>query len=336
MRSRYWISAAALVLTLQACGASSPGASDAPRVAGGGAASAGTMPAGAPAVIDSAATGSVAGSVVGGVVLDDEGGSAGPQLCALFTAAEVGGWLGESIVRTEVAGPLNSACYWHAAGDGQAVMITAALPQFYAEPGDDSTVLTGIADAAYSGPGMLGDKQAAALLLDRFTIVVSVGGVKDAEPRAVTVLRAIVQRIAPGYEPAPAPADPAEIGARLCAVATVSEVAGYLGGPVGAGQVDGASCRWQSADGAAALQVSVGPEGSYQPPEGLTDYRVLGDAGPGIERAYTAPSGLGYWDAVALVPGVGVATVSVRAPADAVGAATRALRKLVPKLSTTG
>lgn len=65
-----------------------------------------------------------------GVKLDEQGGGAGAQLCALFSASEIGGVVGAKLDKGEVTAPMDSACTW-SQDDERQVSIQIVPADFY-------------------------------------------------------------------------------------------------------------------------------------------------------------------------------------------------------------
>ena len=213
----------------------------------------------------------------GPIVLDDQGGGAGEQLCATYSPAQIGDFLGVDVRAGEVVFPLESGCQWDAKVGTASLAIQMTLPDFYTPPREDPefTPIEGLGDEAYTAPGLFDDATAALVVDDRFHILVSVDGLGDeGYAVALEVLRDVFERQgdAPGQSPAsggaipplpdPAPALPCDENRVLCVDAS--------GGP------SALQDALAAAGDGAVVQVAAGTYEVSLELTGVSDLRLVG------------------------------------------------------------
>lgn len=123
------------------------------------------------------------------------GANSGTGVCGAFTDAEISGYAGQAASAGEVSGPLNTACTWDTAGNGN-VMIQI-VPEDYWEPHNTTghRALKGIGDEAFVEGDMFGDGWVAVAKDEHKVIYVDIGGAAATADRAVALLTEAVQRL---------------------------------------------------------------------------------------------------------------------------------------------
>jgi len=123
--------------------------------------------------------------------------SRSPDLCSLFTTAEIKEFLGASVRAGRMAGPAGTACQWSGTGEGVATYAQVQVikgTEYWNTPtkakGYES--LSGIGKEAYIVPE--GGGWAAGALTDTAVLAAALSGSSASRENTVRLLRALLER----------------------------------------------------------------------------------------------------------------------------------------------
>lgn len=135
------------------------------------------------------------GSGVKAIAAQPVGAGAGAKICASFTSAEVGKYLGTIVARGKVGGPLDSLCQWQTKSGQGFVTIQISSPRHWEAPdlADGFKRVSGIGQAAFVVPQFSGWEAGAQTATN--TIYVSGRGGTFDSRKALEPLRIAVSRL---------------------------------------------------------------------------------------------------------------------------------------------